>query len=294
LEARLRGRGTENEESLQKRLENAMDEMKYGQGEGNFDMYLVNDNLYEAAAELCATVKTWFPFLQQVEEIHDKELQSVKEDSKIVDDSLCTHQDDMPDDEANDEISEAKTEVVDNTEDAVSDEVNVSCNNISEAIAETAIASHEEFPEDETEEDCPIVESEAPMIDFTNDTNQSKINEVNSEYYVKNDTLIERDSIQKTPVVVEGEAEGEKTEVFSHDANQSVIETLSEYGRDDCKTKFYSLQELKIPIVGVDWASREDYLSDEDIAKYFGMTRNELKALPKWKRQAAKKKLGIF
>ena len=41
LEKRLRGRGTEKEEDIIKRLGNAQKEMDYGAGEGNFDCVLV-------------------------------------------------------------------------------------------------------------------------------------------------------------------------------------------------------------------------------------------------------------
>eukprot|EP00985_Skeletonema_marinoi_P004143 scaffold1811_cov137-Skeletonema_marinoi.AAC.14 len=41
LEKRLRGRGTESEEAIVKRLGNAQTEMDYGAGEGNFDCVLV-------------------------------------------------------------------------------------------------------------------------------------------------------------------------------------------------------------------------------------------------------------
>ncbi len=62
LEARLRGRGTEKEEDVQKRLANAAGEMAYGK-EAEFDKYLVNNDLTEASAELCSTVQSWFPHL---------------------------------------------------------------------------------------------------------------------------------------------------------------------------------------------------------------------------------------
>jgi len=45
LEERLRARGTETEESLQKRIINASKEIEYGQEEGNFDRIIVNDDL---------------------------------------------------------------------------------------------------------------------------------------------------------------------------------------------------------------------------------------------------------
>jgi len=48
LEERLRGRGTESEENIQKRLDRSREEMAYGDGEGNFDLVLVNDDIDEA------------------------------------------------------------------------------------------------------------------------------------------------------------------------------------------------------------------------------------------------------
>ena len=65
LEARLRGRGTEKEEDIKKRLANAQGEMDYGQVEGNFDKYLVNDDLEKASSDLCATVQSWFTHLKE-------------------------------------------------------------------------------------------------------------------------------------------------------------------------------------------------------------------------------------
>jgi len=65
LEARLRGRGTEKEEDIQKRLANAAGEMEYGKETGNFDKYLVNGNLVTASADLSGTVRTWFPHLSE-------------------------------------------------------------------------------------------------------------------------------------------------------------------------------------------------------------------------------------
>ncbi len=41
LEKRLRGRGTEKEDAILRRLGNAQAEMDYGAGEGNFDCVLV-------------------------------------------------------------------------------------------------------------------------------------------------------------------------------------------------------------------------------------------------------------
>jgi len=48
LEKRLRGRGTDAEECIQKRLLRASEEMDYGETPGNFDLILVNDDIEEA------------------------------------------------------------------------------------------------------------------------------------------------------------------------------------------------------------------------------------------------------
>lgn len=52
LEERLRGRGTENEDSLARRLAAAFEELKYGELEGNFDVVIVNDDLEKAYGDL--------------------------------------------------------------------------------------------------------------------------------------------------------------------------------------------------------------------------------------------------
>ncbi|KAI5083071.1 hypothetical protein GOP47_0002814 [Adiantum capillus-veneris] len=52
LERRLRGRGTETEEQIQKRLKNARVELEHGKDCLLFDHYVVNDNLEECYLEL--------------------------------------------------------------------------------------------------------------------------------------------------------------------------------------------------------------------------------------------------
>ena len=52
LEKRLRGRGTENEESLKKRLEQAEKEIEYSKTEGAHDIIVVNANLDAAYKEM--------------------------------------------------------------------------------------------------------------------------------------------------------------------------------------------------------------------------------------------------
>lgn len=52
LEKRLRGRGTETEEAVQKRLEQAKKEMEYSKVEGVHDKIIVNEDLEKAYKEL--------------------------------------------------------------------------------------------------------------------------------------------------------------------------------------------------------------------------------------------------
>ena len=52
LERRLRGRGTENEASVQKRLNQAKKELEYSETPGVHDIIIVNDDLDKAYQEL--------------------------------------------------------------------------------------------------------------------------------------------------------------------------------------------------------------------------------------------------
>ncbi|XP_021939607.1 guanylate kinase isoform X2 [Zootermopsis nevadensis] len=52
LECRLRDRGTETEESLQKRLDAAREEIEFGNAPGNFDLVVENNSLDKAYASL--------------------------------------------------------------------------------------------------------------------------------------------------------------------------------------------------------------------------------------------------
>jgi len=63
LEDRLRGRGTETEEKIQKRMGNARGEMEYGLEDGNMDKILVNEDLDAATDELKALFMEWYPHL---------------------------------------------------------------------------------------------------------------------------------------------------------------------------------------------------------------------------------------
>lgn len=56
LEKRLRGRGTEAEESVRKRLEQAGRELEFAKGEGVHDVVIVNEDLQKAYKELEAFI----------------------------------------------------------------------------------------------------------------------------------------------------------------------------------------------------------------------------------------------
>jgi guanylate kinase len=57
LEKRLQGRGSESEETLQRRIGNARAELEYGLASGNFDRVVVNDDLESAVRDFEEAVK---------------------------------------------------------------------------------------------------------------------------------------------------------------------------------------------------------------------------------------------
>ncbi len=65
LEKRLRGRGTEKEEAIVKRLANAKGELDYGLEEGNFDRVFTNDDLNKTFEALVEQFQEWYPQLAE-------------------------------------------------------------------------------------------------------------------------------------------------------------------------------------------------------------------------------------
>ena len=61
LEKRLRGRGTETEEKVQLRLENAKKELEYMYKEEFWDSVVINDDVDAALARLEKTLSIWWP-----------------------------------------------------------------------------------------------------------------------------------------------------------------------------------------------------------------------------------------
>ena len=64
LEERLKARGTETEESLQKRLNVAPRDMEYGKADGNFDLIIVNNDLDTAYKNLLDFLKEKYTEIQ--------------------------------------------------------------------------------------------------------------------------------------------------------------------------------------------------------------------------------------
>ena len=63
LEKRLRGRGTETEDSIKKRLGNASKELEYGQQAGNFDRVFINADLQSTFEDMVMSFHEWYPQL---------------------------------------------------------------------------------------------------------------------------------------------------------------------------------------------------------------------------------------
>jgi len=59
-------------------------------------------------------------------------------------------------------------------------------------------------------------------------------------------------------------------------------------------TEHYTLEDLQVPIKGVDWKKREFYLTQEDFQNIFKITLEEYKDLKPWKRMQCKKNAGLF
>lgn len=304
LENRLRGRGTEKEEDIVKRLANAQGEMDYGQEEGNFDKYLVNDELKTSSEELCSIIQTWYPHLVPEETPEEKEEVTGEEtaggeEKKIVEETEIAEEE-APDDEVNMDASEATTEVVDNCsleneetdevepieqtevdapmdEESPSDEEEKAVEEQAEEVKETIV--EEEHPEDECEK-VEVPQSPEPVAETK--VEDAKVTEPSTPE-------AEPESVEVKPTVTESPEEVK--EEPKEEPKSIPTEATKEVNPN--KT-YYTLEELKTPIEGVDWAQRENFLSDDDIQTHFGLNRNELLKLPKWKKQAAKKKLGIF
>lgn len=84
LEQRLRGRGTETEEAVQRRLGNAAKELDYGEREGNFDRVFVNKDVEETVDEMVKVLEEWFPQLKEARAGSDSPVEEASPDNVDV------------------------------------------------------------------------------------------------------------------------------------------------------------------------------------------------------------------
>lgn len=222
-------------------------------------------------------------------------------------------------DESSDIISEAKTEHVSNVDkgsskssnkaetDVMNNKIEIElgrksvvangddvADGIEESPAVVKVSDYDdEHPDDERDLEpvtpVHVVEMEEKTEDLEDATPESDhaspAEDEHKNKECEEPVIVETPPLQDNISKQEDVISGEPVEV----AKESVSEPL-----DESSKIFYTLEELKTPIDGVDWACRENALSDDDFQKYFEVSRGELKALPKWKRQAAKKTIGLF
>eukprot|EP01083_Nonionella_stella_P155293 501526_1 len=229
--------------------------------------------------------------------------------------------DDAPDDAPDDEIQQAVD--VSPAEEPVSpEEENVTEKKIeepeleSESETEVAGKEAEEEKEDENEpaEEEPIetkpvdttpvdTKIEETQTDNTSTEQQpitDGVDEPSDEKSATADDEVEVEVVQASREIASSSVSSpEDTATTNEIEGKEPAPETTEEVEDEAEiiptpTSYYTLEELLSPIDDVDWAKREHYLSDDDIQKHFGMSRNELIALPKWKRVSAKKDLGIF
>ena len=75
----------------------------------------------------------------------------------------------------------------------------------------------------------------------------------------------------------------------------AVVETDSPTTSEKPGVALYTLEELQAGVPpGVDKTKKEEHLSVAHFVAQFGMSREDFAKLPKWKRNAAKKKVGLF
>lgn len=98
------------------------------------------------------------------------------------------------------------------------------------------------------------------------------------------------------PTCWENQSSFEKTKNELRQDNPNLI--VMESVKDDTGV-YYPMEVLLVRDAellpsGVDSTCKEKYLVDQDFSRLFGMTREAFNALPKWKRDNAKKAVGIF
>ena len=114
-------------------------------------------------------------------------------------------------------------------------------------------------------------------------------------------------STTKGPVLTSNNYNDNNTDNVDNTSLENDVAKLKVNDSDDKKVEnnnssgdssvFYTHDQLKHPgpfPEGVDVTKRETYLSEEDTEKLFGMSKEALAAMPKWKRNNLKKKVQLF
>jgi len=100
-------------------------------------------------------------------------------------------------------------------------------------------------------------------------------------------------ALKSTPAPASAGDGGGKVASAAPVAQVSVAPAAAVAAAVSSSTKF-SLEELKRTPAGIDPTCKEAYLDDVTFNTVFGMTSAAFGALPKWKRDAKKKEVGLF
>jgi hypothetical protein len=121
-----------------------------------------------------------------------------------------------------------------------------------------------------------------------------KVEEIPDAIVVNREASKEAKSVEETEdSTTELEREdASKGGVIAADADASAMD--SDASVNGAEETYYSLQELKSGVEGVEYFQREQYLSPNDFKQVFGMSKGEFNGLRKWKQQELKKKAGLF
>jgi hypothetical protein len=105
-------------------------------------------------------------------------------------------------------------------------------------------------------------------------------------------------SVGKLKVPVGGHGGGSPTPTTTQQSSHPATDGGGQqHGSEEIKAPsvIFSLAELRSGTpVGVDGVKKEEYLSNAEFEAEFGMAIGEFTKLPKWKREAAKKKAGLL
>jgi hypothetical protein len=74
-----------------------------------------------------------------------------------------------------------------------------------------------------------------------------------------------------------------------------VITTDSKSLNTTTTSQFYSYEDIKNNrITGINFSTKEQYLTDEEFYEVFKMTKSEFSVIKDWKKVSIKKSVGLF